>query len=411
MALRFFVPTLVAITVVFSSVVCHAKAEPSGGGCTLVPPIGYRVQIGEGHGGKAAALEEARAAARETLIESVCAPLTDARCDGVRAAIRPWGSNEWEEGYYEPSTRYACAIVAIEESVLTQMEREERQLELDIAAMADDVSAMGVDLIWHEDPIWESDGCGASDLGDYLRMRFNNALKGPRLDRGQTADPAAARFQMGLGPGMRSSVIVTGYLDLPGVPGWTNVSGPEFKLDLFGLQDRGDSVDCLADRVMGLRHGTRVGSGGLRVWIDVDGGRTTFCEGETASPVVRVNQPARVQVFSVMRDGTAHLLWPLLGTGNVDDALELGEATFVANPEGGDESLVAIAATESCPLTVTRGWSGYCLAGDDFGEAYYPDCTAVDRISFAVRPPGEACGAVDVSRSQDKLDATQPCAP
>ena len=149
------------------------------------------------------------------------------------------------------------------------------------------------------------------------------------------------------------------------------------------------------------------------VWVDLPGGRNTFCEGDSLTPIVRVSQPARVQVYAVLRDGTAHLVWPgpYRGDDRIEGTEELFSGTLVANPDAGDESLVAVAVSLPGGFGVSRGWTGYCHASDDFGEAFYPPGAAVHRVSYTVRPPGVGCPVVDVSEAHGDLAAVPMCAP
>jgi hypothetical protein len=383
------------------------------GECDLLPPPGYIVEIGYGQGdSKAVALEQARQAAREALLESVCAPLTEIRCNGVRRAVRTWDGEEGERSRFDRrrNSHHACAVVALEQSVLDQMEREAAALDREIAAMAGRVAQADVTLLRHEAPIWNLDGCGAGVVGDTLWQRFNNALGEVRLDLGDTASVSASRFRMSLS-GTSESVVVGGYLEQPGVEGAVSIEGPTFNLDLFGIEERDEAVDCRSDRALGLDGGSRVGQDGLRVRIELPEGRNTFCEGEEITPAVRVNQPARVQVYSVLRDGTAHLVWPYRGAGKVDGAEELFTGNVLADEAAGDESLVAVAVPLSGDFGTSRGWLGYCLASEDFGAVFYPPGAAVHRVAYTVRPQGGECPSVDVGETQAKYDVVPRCGP
>jgi len=359
------------------------------------------VELGYGHGNEAKAMSAARDDAFRKVIDRVCAGLSEARCNGIRSSISPW-----EDGRYH--RRSACAAVAFPEDKLDALQREAGDLDQAIAGLAEDVGSLEVALLRHEAPAWES-GCAAGEVGAYLENTFDGALgrTAVQLDRDERLHAGASRFHMVLAPGP-AGVRVTGYLQRPGEVGWSTVEGPKFALDLFGVE-AAEQGQCAPDERLGLRGGQLAGDGGLAVWIDLPGGGNLFCEGEEIAPVLRVSSPARVQVFSVQRGGAAHLVWPMEGDGIVEEQLVLDGGVLLADEGAGDERLVAVALPAGRSFGPTDRWRGYCEAGKDFGDSFYPAGAAVGTASYTVRPQGGSCAAVDVSRYRNASFTAEPC--
>ena len=376
---------------------------PSTDACPTVPPHGYVVELGYGKGNEAKAMSDARDEALRRVIDKVCKGLSEARCNGIRRSVSPW-----EEGRYDRRTRSACAGVAFPQDKLDELRREAELLDHEIADLAEDVGSMEVGLLRHEAPAWES-GCAAGEVGAYLENTFAGALgrTAVQLDRDERIHAGASRFHMVLAPGP-AGVRVTGYLQRPGEVGWSTVEGPKFALDLFGVE-AAEQGQCAPDERLGLRGGQLAGDGGLAVWIDLPGGGNLFCEGEEIAPVLRVSSPARVQVYSVQRGGAAHLVWPMEGDGIVEEQLVLDGGVLLADEGAGDERLVAVALPAGRSFGPTDRWRGYCKAGEDFGDSFYPAGAAVGTASYTVRPQGGSCAAVDVSRYRNASFTAEPC--
>jgi len=353
-------------------------------------------------------MEQARTEAYAHVVERVCHGLSDARCDGIRRSIRPW-----EDGLYNRKTRTACAAAVFPQEKLVELEREAAELDRGIARMANAVARQieeaDTALLHHEPPIWTG-GCAAGLAGDHLRNTVNGKLghRGVRLDRDGRADAQVARLQLELAPASAAGVQITGYLELPKAEGWSSIAGPSFALDLLGL-DEVDRVECRGDDALGLRRGHRIGQGGLQIWVDLPNGQNLFCQGDVITPTIRVSEPARVQVYSVLRDGTAYLVWPFEGDGIIETQLALDPAMLSANPDGSDESLVALALPTDAPFGPTQGWRAYCKASDDFNHAYYPPGAAADTAVFTVRSQGRSCPATEINDNQTTVPDVAAC--
>jgi hypothetical protein len=330
--------------------------------------------------------------------------LSGARCDGIIAAASPWKSGEYHRG-----SRSACRVVVVRKEAVERLEAEERAFDLGIEQLAGNLAARGVELIWHTSPVW-SNGCAADPAGQYIKESLDGQLSmhGVRFDVGRTASANASRFQLSLTPAPQG-VLVTGLLLETDQDGAIKVQGPRFPLDLFGVEATPPEV-CATNGRLGLEDGPRKGVEGLRVWVDLNDGHNVLCEGDQIAPVVRVNRPARVQVYSVQRDGTAHLVWPAAGDGRVDAEQALDPGLVLHDEAAGDESLVAVAIPLDRSWGRTEGWSGYCKASDEFEPtSFYPTGAAVSRATFTVRPQGDGCAEVDVSAYENAMFVAPPC--
>ena len=400
--------TLIAVVLTFA--VCPVALAQSGAfseeACPTLPPKGCDCWsfIGYGRGNEAEALKKARDDALAGVEHRLCAGLSNARCDGIIAAVLDWKSGEYHRG-----SRSACRVVTVRKDAVEQLERDEREFDQGIVDLAADLAGRGLERVWHAAPVW-SNGCSADIAGQYIKESLDGELsmQGVRFDLGRTASPGASRLQLSLTPAPHG-VLVTGLLFEPDQEGAIKVTGPRFPLDLFGVEETPPEA-CATDHSLGLRDGPRVGADGLRVWIDLAAGRNVFCEGDEIAPAVRVNRPARVQVYSVQRDGTAHLVWPGSGDGRMVDETPLDPGVVLLDEAAGDESLVAVAIPLDHSWGRTEGWSGYCKASDEFEPStFYPAGAAVYRATFAVRPSGDGCVEVDVSAYRSAFFEAAPC--
>lgn len=359
--------------------------------CPTTPPTGYRVERGEGAGVTAAdALAAAREAATQRLVMNACAGLADARCDALRRDVKPW-----KEGHYEASTQSACASVAIEKGALDAIEREKEALMADVKAFAGRVAAQGVSSVDLPPPTWHT-GCSAGLPGARIGALTRNAL----AENGVGVAPSGIVLAQQLTPGS-ASVTLTANLakeEPTGLPGF------DFAPDLVGLSAE-ETGSCRADGDLGLAGGERPGENGLRVTVRMPAQEGVLCEGQSTEPVVAVNQPAHVQVYSVSRDGRSLLIWPPPGgDDSVETSVSLGEVTAIAQADGSDERLVAVAVLENRRFASTAGWQGFCEVNGGLGPSHYPDGAAVGSATVHIVEAGTA-DCPDVPGIADKRGA------
>ncbi len=383
------------------------KPADTGERCgTEDPPVGYEYEIGFGSGrDEAEARANAQDDAEQRLLGKVCAGLPQARCDGIHRTIRPWKSDA-----YDKRARSACAVVAFPRSALERMEAEARQLEADLIAMASEVAAHGDGALHHQAPVWKN-GCAASSIGEYLQTVLDGQLgrSGAALvrDERQARDHDVPRFRLELAPGP-AGVTVAGYLHRTGVVGEIAVPGPDFALDLFGVEaDEGG--DCLDDPALGLARGHRTGAGDLTLQVDLPSGRNLFDDGEHIEPTLAVDRPARVKVFSVLPDGRAWLVWPASGDGMIrDGSASIGDGMVLAT-DLGDERIVAVAVADGESFGSADRWSGFCRVEGAFSTDLFPSSAAIGTATYSVRKGSSTVEDAERKRYRDALEAAPVC--
>lgn len=359
--------------------------------CPTKDVHGYTVHRSESAGTNAGlAIAAAREAATRGLLERACAGYGELRCAAAARHVKPW-----KEGYYDPSGQWACASVSLAAADLESLAADaavlDSQLRTLAAAVADRAGTKPIAVIA---PVWAS-GCSSGTIGQALSAGlFNQLATHPtvRLVEPEHAD-GAQRLRMELAPGA-TGVTLSGFLQgadatMAPLPGFS------FPLDLFVVA-AGEDGTCRSDNALGLAHGERLGGGGLRVQVELPGVDGVICEGGTVGPIVRVNRPARVQIFSIAKDGRSLLVWPPPGGDPlVQREVMLGDMYLVAQPDSGDERLVAIAVPDGASLGTTDGWTGFCEVAGGVGPELYPDEAAVSAATFTILPAGTGeCAAV-----------------
>jgi hypothetical protein len=355
--------------------------------CPTTPPYGWRLEVGYATSKKAGeALAAAQEKARTQLLDKACAGVSELRCTSIARHIAPWKNGHWDK-----KQQSACHAMAIEETVLKQYEKEIEQLRANLSHLATStVTRNGGVLLSIEPPTWAS-GCIAGDLGASIANRLRNHIgkhaSNTRLVPQGSKNPRANSLRITLTP-TSDRVTVSAGLHLAGKEVALPLPGFDFRIDLFNVQP--DEVGaCRGDEALGLKDGERLGKGGLRVIVEVPTKDGLVCEGATVEPKIQVNQPAKVQVYSVGRDGTSYAIWPPPGgNGLVNDEVSLGETQMVSMPDQGDETLVAIAVPATGSFGLTEGWTGFCKVKGSFGPMSYPEDAAVGASTYMVLPNG-----------------------
>jgi hypothetical protein len=360
--------------------------------CPTKDVHGYAVHRGEAAGANAAeAIAAARSAATRGLLERACAGYGEVRCEAVLRHVKPW-----KEGWYDPGLQSACASVSVAQADLDTLARDEAVLESHLRALAAAAAEKaGSAPLVVTAPVWAS-GCASGTVGDALAAGLQNALAtfpAVKLVEPEAAPATAQRLRLELAPGA-TGVTLTALLQGKGAT-MTPLPGFSFPLDLF-VTDPSEAGTCRSDADLGLAHGERLGAGGLRVLVEVPGIGAAACEGGVAEPIVRVNRPASVQVFSVAKDGRSLLVWPPPGGDpRVEREISLGQMHLVAQPEQGDERLVAVAVPEGASFGASDGWQGFCEVAGGVGPESWPADAAVAAATFTIVPAGTgACKPV-----------------
>jgi hypothetical protein len=354
--------------------------------CPEVPPSGYRLERGYAQGPRDEASDLARQRARAVMTERVCAGYGELRCAAVQRHITSWGEGSWRPADRRGREGTACAAVVVEDAFLDQLGRDYASFEGSLTALVEQLrGVVGDAMLAVEPPTWES-GCVAGNIGAAVAGELRSELAGARVvPEGQGVRGAVAvltTLSPGAG-GVRLNLSV-------GQPGQARelLGGFAFPGDLFG-DDPERQAACRSDVDLGLSAGEKLGDGGLQVALAVDSHDGVVCPGEQLQPVLMVSQQARVQVYSVARDGSGYLVWPPPGElGLVDDVLDLGAFHAVETPDRGDERMVAVAVPAGSYFGKTEGWTGFCELPGVFGPVLYPAGAAIGTASWRVLPAG-----------------------
>lgn len=353
--------------------------------CPTTDVPGWSVERGEATGADAGeAIPRSRQAAAEGLMQRACVGWSDLRCAALERHLEPW-----KDGYFNPQTRYGCASVAVRKEDLDSLERDTAVLESHLRELAAAINTATAGApIELEIPRWAS-GCSAGAVGDAVRTALQNQLASyPNVKLIVDGDPApkgTVRLTTELTPGT-TSVALTAWVRTAADATAKPLPGFEFPLDVFDIPTN-ELGACRTDADLGLVHGERLGAGGLRVRIDSPGLGADACEGTSIEPVVRVNRPSRVQVYSVAKGGRALLVWP---PPDVDDhvttELPLGRLDLVAMPTEGDERLVAVAIPDGAKFGPLDGLHGFCELSGGLSPDSWPEDAAVGSLTFSVTP-------------------------
>lgn len=379
------------------------------GPCPEVPPTGYRLERAYASGVEDQALNLARARARQAMLDRICAGYGELRCAAVQRHVTSWGEGSWAPGDRRGREGVACAAVVVEDAFLDQLGRDYASFEASLAALVLELKAQAGDaLLAVEPPTWDS-GCVAGPMGAAVAGELRSQLAGARVVPEGQGDRGASGVVSTLSPGAGGVRLNLSYRPPAGAS--VLLGGFTFPGDLFG-DDPSAQAACRADGELGLSDGEKLGDGGLQVAVVVDTHDGVVCPGETLRPVLMVSRQARVQVYSVARDGAGYLVWPPPGEpGLVDDLLDLGEFHAVESPDRGDERLVAVAVPAGAYFGKTEGWTGFCALPGVFGPLLYPAGAAIGTASWRVLPAGLGGCDEDAARPVDleALEAAASC--
>ncbi|MFH1463185.1 MAG: hypothetical protein ABIO70_02255 [Pseudomonadota bacterium] len=376
--------------------------------CPEVPPPGYRLERAYASGPQDEALNAARVRARQVMAERLCAGVGALRCAAVQRHLTSWGEGTWVASDRRGHGGTACAAVVIEESFLDQLGRDEASFHAQLSALMADLRARAGDaLLDITPPTWET-GCVVGAVGPAVAGEVRSHLAGARVVPEGQGDRRATEVLTTLGPaagGVRLNLAIR-----PPGGALLLLGGFAFPADLFA-DDPEAQAACRSDHDLGLAGGEKLGDRGLQVGLVVDTHDGVVCPGEVLHPVLMVSQQARVQLYSVARDGGGYLVWPPPGEpGLVGELLDLGEFYAVETPDRGDERLVAVAIPAGSYFGKTEGWAGFCRLPGVFGPVLYPAGAALGTATWRVLPAGMGgCTGAAHPADLSALDAATVC--
>ena len=324
------------------------------------------------------------------------APGKSAYCDQVRASVVAYRGNSRS---VNKKTWEACATAAVPEATMGLLADAGKLLDSDIAALSAQVTAAAEGQpIFLMTTVWES-GCAAGTVGTNVAARLHNAFarlpEKPSLHTGVGERPDGLRRVRLVLDEQRGTVLVSASILEGDCATERPVGSLGFPAQLLGVGS-GELGRCATDSLLGT---TAWGSCGAELKVEVDLPTMSdsrvgvYCPGEVVEPVIRVSQPARVQVYSVNAQGEAWLYFPAEGQSDLVEAeLSLGPQDVVHDPSAGEERLVAVAVPANGTFGTTRGWQGWCKAPGTWQDAWLPAGAASVGANFLVLPPGQgAC--------------------
>ncbi len=371
---------------------------------------GFRLEVGWAAAAtQAEALETARDNARNQLITSLCSGYDETRCAAVKRHAVSWGEGHWEPPERKRDDGNACAVVAIENRFADLIEQEHASFDQGLQSLAAQVKSKTGDTLLSLEPITWDSGCLAGELGRTLSGRLRSLLTGLRLLEAHESERQALQVLVDLTPG-KQQVQLNGRLREPDKAGTLALGGFSFSADLFAV-DAEEEGACRGNAQLDLQDDEKLGEGGLRVELVLPTHDGALCEGEAVSAGLSVNRQARVQVFTVLRDGSAYLVWPPPGEdGLVAESASLGEFHAAYAEDMGDERLVAIAVPASQHFAMSEGWTGFCRVEGSFGARVYPSTAAVGTATYQVLPVGsEGCSGEPHRQSVEALKRAPVC--
>jgi hypothetical protein len=353
--------------------------------------------------GREVALATARAEARKKLEGELCAAMPG-DCERYRGYITEWQT----PGVYDPATRRACATAVVELRLLNP-DRQRADAEASVGRLGDALAkrlvAAGVSSVRLADP-HRADGCALPELEPvrmWVRSRLGAAGVVTLAD-----DTTVSAAELDL-----SAAVTQGQVTLAGTV--TLADGTQISAVPVGFLAAAYNVPpsgaaCVGSKKLGLDgRGQRRGGVNLDMKVATRGGG--LCVGQPVNPVLTVDQPAHVHVYSVDAAGYAYHIWPLEGSDRIEGSVDLGESWAIPGVRGDDETLVAIAVPDGVALGPLAGHDQFCRVPATFGAVYYPPgATVVSQTWHVVS--GEGCGLVPAAvPSRELLEQTLNGAP
>jgi hypothetical protein len=408
-AALFCLPATAALAAPNSGAANAKEAEPTS--CEAVPPGSNQYKLRAGFAtaradtprAKGEAMALARAEARKALETELCNAMPD-DCKRYSGYITEWQT----PGIYDKATRRACATAVVELRLLNP-DRQRGDAETAISKLGDELAkklvAAGQTSVRLTDP-HRSDGCALPELEPvrmWIRARLGNEGIATVADNAEAAAP-----ELDL-----SAAVSQGHVTLAATV--TLADGKQIVATPIGFLAAAynvpsSSAACVGSARLGLDgRGQRTGAVNLDMKVATRGGG--LCAGQPIEPVVTVDQPGHLHVYSVDASGSAYHIWPIEGSDRVEGSFDLGESWAVPSSKGDDETMVAVIVPEGVALGPLSKHQGFCRVSSPFGPSLYPPgATVVSQTWHVVS--GEGCGPVPANvPSPDLLESVLNGAP
>jgi hypothetical protein len=360
--------------------------------CAPDVPENYQIHTGFASGEETAAITAAVEDARMRTLLSVCSGKSPTRCEVLVRHVEAW-----KVPYWNPVTGRACAHAGVRRDYLDDDKGDQQRLASELSRLGADVAAkVGSAALWIEPPTFAQSGCHAGPVGSSMVAELKSALAAAGSVRLAAQAETATILRLTLDT-RGTEVVVSGVLQEPGKSTLVPLVGFTVAEDLFEIGSNGG--DCRFDQELGLVAGQRQGSDGRTVRVKLPGDGA-YCEGDRIEPVLLVDRPSRVKVFSVARDGRAFVVWPPPGQeGKVEATASLGELELVRTADLGDEKLVAIAVPVGGSFGPSQTWTAFCETPGPVTAASWAKSAAAGAATFVVQPSNApACARRNVAR-------------
>lgn len=382
--------------------------------CENVPPGANQYKLATGFStarantpkAKDEAMAKARADARLRLETDLCSAMPN-ECSRYNGYVTEWQV----PGVYNDKTRVACATAVIELRLLNP-DRQRADAETQITKLGSTLAKRLVDAkvsaVRLADP-HRSDGCALPELEPvrmWVRARLGEAGIAVLAD-----DAAADATEVDMSASVAGGQLTLAAVATLGDGSQVTTDPISFLASAYDVPATGGK--CVGSSKLGLdTRGQKRGTVNLDMKVPTRGGG--LCVGQPIEPVLTVDRPTQVHVYSVDSSGAAYHVWPYEGSDRVEGSVSLGVSWASPNARADDETLVAIAIPDGGSLGPIVAHMGFCRLTTPMSAALYPrDATVVSQTWHVITDPN-ACGAPPAevptaAELEQVLNSAPPC--
>ena len=296
---------------------------------------------------------------------------------------------QWKYNY-DPESRTACAVAAINKTKVDQLAVESEQFDERLSAVLMGVKEQLDDFpVLVEAPLWR-DGCSSGLLGSALVNELESVLVDVQLatQDDENAFHLISKLALGAGGGLKISFSLR-----PPWGGEVSIGGVNFAGDLFAVPEN-EQRCCRSDEDVGIEEGHHLGADKLEIHLQMPTHAGVLCPGERVELTILSNKAARVMLFELERDGDTYLAWPNdeSPAGIIDSPMKIGRFDVEYLDDAGDLRLLAVAVPETGSFGDLEGSVGYCKLPAPLIASQIPVGAAWDSLTYRVLEPGhESC--------------------